>query len=544
MGGQAIDLSGGMVPKQNIDLSGGLVPKAPAPDTRSLWQKAKDNFNSNTQGKQPGDNAVTGFIHDFSAGAGDIVRAAAHPVRTVESMASTPDPLFLEVAKAVTPKGTPAAGDIEQKLQDAGKNAPSFARTLGQVGTGAIVGEVAGPVVGTVAKNAAKVVPNLPEALSQAKQGFTRATYPKNVAIPAQEAAAQNLVKALVPDDAAIPNIKSAAAVVPDAIAAAEKNGTPINGKLDLAKTLRDRAAEVQGHYDDAILKPNAGDLNKVPDNYNGDTTTQGRASLKQINDRVDTINSELKSNFRKKLASQTTEANASDADLISEKQGLTSILHDRLAILTGLQPEDIANLRQNAGKLRSLAQEVGASANRDTKIAGVRQTSGGTMSMRNPVEGIADKLSGGQEVIGNRVIKQALEQFPAQETPLPQPQAPGPNIPTTPAAAQAEFLHQQQLEQAAQDASAGRSAIASEARQANVAADGGPRLWASQGYSKVLSHIADDPSSGLKAGDLATLRQTPAGAQLLMKASGLQPGSAMMKSVMTQIKNLLGAQK
>lgn len=442
----------------------------------------------------------------------------------------------------------------------------------------AALARVAKPVEAAV-----DVAKRVPGAVAQGAQAAKQAAYPSNVSIPADAINAQNFIKALTPDAAAVPNVKSAVAELPDVLAAAKKNGTVLNGKLDTAQAIRDRGAQIQSVYSDDILKPNADVVTDVPNNYNGETSGgKYRATLDQVNDRVDAINSELKSNFRKKLASQTTEANASDADLIAEKQGLTTILHNKLADLTNLQPEDIASLRQRAGKLRSLAQEIEVSADKDTLSAGTREKSGGPTSFRNPLEPILDKLGGGQEVIGNRIFKNALDQFTPQENPLPQPQAKAPvapavrtpitgssvQVPTfdaTPqtsvtadnvaarvaarqaateanqAAARQEALHAQSLDQAAQDASTQRAAAASTVRQAGLT---GPKLWASQGYSKVLTHLAGDKTSGLSPTALDAVSKTPGGTQLLIKASDLQPGSAAMKNIVQKMNDLLGASK
>lgn len=470
-----------------------------------------------------------------------------------------------DVGNVVTDPGT-----MGTLVGAAAQAAPIAAGAIEKVPGGSeVLSKVAAPV-----QAAADVAARVPAAAAQGAARAGRALYPKNVSIPQQQIAAQNLVKALVPDVAAIPNVKSAASVIPDALASAENNGTAINGKLDMQKVLEYRAAEVQGHYNDVVLKPNAGDLNKVPDNYNGDTTTSGRATLGQMNDRVNDINSELKSNFRKKLASQTTEANASDADLIAEKQALTNILHTRLAQLTGLEPQQIADLRQNAGKLRSLAQEVGVSADKDTIVEGRADTTGGTSSLKNPLERPINKLSGGQEVIGNRVFKDALKNFKPVENPLPQPKAPGPGVATTPEAAQQEFLRAQQLEQASQDSAAGRrqatqtyraeqtagqqglaqqevirqqqldnaaqDASAERGKTADAIRDdnraNGASKWASQGYTKVVQHLANDASSGIARADLVKLAQTPQGNSLLTRASSLTPGSPAMRSIVQKI--------
>lgn len=507
-----------------------------------------DTFKANVaeaqQGAQPGDGTLMGALKNFGAGAADVIHSVGHtvlhPIDTVVSAARAQEaqaekPVVQQLKDLVTSGQILGIGG--QTLVNTAKGLVTQpARTLGQVGTGAVMGEIAAPIV----SSAIDAAPNVPQALTAAKDRFVQTAYPQNVSIPASEAATQNFIKALVPDKAAVPNIKSAASEIPDVLASAENNGTQINGKLDAAQAIRTRANEIQAHYDNNILRPNAGEVSTVPDDYSGDTAgAPNRATLGQINDRVDSINSELKSNFRKKVASQTTEANASDAALIAEKQGLTDILHQKLADLTGLQPEDIAGLRQRAGKLRSLAQEVEVSADRDSLMAGTRQTSGGTLSIKNPIEGVIDKASGGQEIIGNRVFKQALGNFTPAETPLPQPKPPGPGVATTPAMAQQEFLRANQLEQAAQDASAQRGQQASATRMDNRVSNAD--RWASEGYTNVVNHLANDSSSGLARADLVKVAQTPKGNGLLVRASDLTPGSPQMRSLVQQIKTLVG---
>lgn len=145
MAAAPIDLSSGLVPKP-IDLSAGLVPKADAPAEKSLWQKAKDNFNSATQGAKPGDGTVKGFIEDVGAGGGDVLRAIANPSDTVSKMFANPDPMVQYFA-----------GDRDASLA-AAKNAPNLPRTIGQMGTGAIVGEAAGRIVAPVVSAAKTIV--------------------------------------------------------------------------------------------------------------------------------------------------------------------------------------------------------------------------------------------------------------------------------------------------------------------------------------------------------------------------------------------------
>jgi hypothetical protein len=533
-----IDLSAGLVPKSGpgIDLSAGLVPKA-QPDTRSLFQKAKDNFNAATQGANPGDGPIKSFVENVGQAGGNVLRSTADMISNPLAQAHSEVNTVRSAVAHPVDAANAALNQAHSEVNAARANPSKFvANAIGQIGTGAIIGEATAPVISA----AANIIPRIPGAIAEGKSAFSNAAYPKNLSLTPEEATAQSVVKSLTPDPSAIPNVKSASPEIPDALAYAQREGIPQNGKLDTAKALQGRADEIQSHYDNNILKPNQTAVQTVPANYDGTTVGENKATLGQINDRVDAINRELKSNFRKKLSSQTTEANASDADLLDEKGQLTTILHDKLGELTGIPPEDIADMRQRAGKLRSLAQEVTDSANKDTLASGKKEVSGGTFSLRNPIEGLQDRIGGGQEVIGNRVWKQTLDSIQPAEKPLPQPKAPGPDIATTPAMAQAEFLKAQQLEQAAQDSAATRLRQASAARLNNRAASGSD-LWSSQGYAKVVSHLDIDPSSGISRGDLVKFGLTPEGKSMLVRASGLAPGGPAMRSLVQQIQAKLG---
>lgn len=342
-------------------------------------------------------------------------------------------------------------------------------------GASEALSRVAEPIAAPLSKGAEAMraaADRFPGAVGRGKNAAMRSLYPKNESLTPHEVAAQNLIKAMVPDEAAVPNIKSAASEVGDAMAAAKRKGTPVNGELDAAKALRDRGAEVQKHYTEKLMRPHSGKFQGVPDNYNGEMSGNGKnqATVGQINDRVDAINRELKSNFRKKLSQQTTEANASDADLNAEKGALTKILHESLGEFNGLDPKEIADVRQRAGKLRSLADEMEASGNKKTVQAGRRESGSTTSPFKSGMESAADKFSGGPEIVGNRAVKGALEGFDATEKPLPEPVLPDPSTTaTTPEAAQREFLRAHELEMAAQDAAKSRNAVAEDQRTANT---------------------------------------------------------------------------
>lgn len=521
MAAAPIDFSAGLVPKP-IDLSAGLVPKD-QPDTRSLFQRAKDNFNAATQGSKPGDGAIKSFVEDVGAGGGDVIRALAHPLNTAGKVLTTADPMLQYFA-----------GDRDKVLEDA-KNAPGLARTIGQLGTGAIVtGAV--PIVGRALGSAAV---DAVDGMASA----ARKLYPTPQSLAPDVSAARNLSKALVVDPAGVNNfVKSATDEAGTVVGYAKDNGLPINSKIDFANAAKRTADAVQSHYDDAILKPNADKITAVPASYQGPTVGEGNnATLGEINDRVNAINSELKSNFRKPLQAQTSAANTSDADLLAEKNALTNVLHKQLGEATGLDPDDIANIRIQAGKLRTIADESQASANRDLTAAG-KQAMGTTTSAVGTKAGIIDRglqmVQGGPEVIGNRQINSALQKVQPKQLSLPQPVPPeaAAVAPRAPTGGPSTIIPGQDY---TPDPNAGnilRDRIA--ARQpAPVEPVPAPpkqmQVWADAGAAKMTGQ-------GLAAADVQRLGTLPAGKQLLIKASGLPLESAALKSLISQAQRLL----
>jgi hypothetical protein len=125
-----------------------------APAEKSLWQKAKDNFNANTQGAQPGDGAVKGFIENVGQGGGQALSALAHPLDTLSSM------------------GHMVAHPLDQAHADVAalRADPSrfIGNAVGQVGTGAIVGGAAGEAIPKVEATISNVADKLP---TRAKAG-------------------------------------------------------------------------------------------------------------------------------------------------------------------------------------------------------------------------------------------------------------------------------------------------------------------------------------------------------------------------------------
>jgi hypothetical protein len=111
--------------------AGGKLAES-GPDTRSLFQKAKDNFNANTQGSQPGEHGVKAFIADVGQGGGDFVRSVAHPLDTLASMGQM----------IAHPLDTTHA-EVNALYENPSK---FIGNAIGNVGAGTIVGEMASPI--------------------------------------------------------------------------------------------------------------------------------------------------------------------------------------------------------------------------------------------------------------------------------------------------------------------------------------------------------------------------------------------------------------
>jgi len=289
---------------------------------------------------------------------------------------------------------------------------------------------------------AAKAVKAVAPAASAAVEGVTNAAgavkdrvYPTSKSVTAPQAAARNLGKALVVPVQAMPNFVGAATEEAGTIKAyAKANNLPINSTVDLANAAEATAKAVQDHFNDQILKPNAEDVVDVPSDYRGTklNVEGSRATLDDINNRINAINQELNPNYRKATQGQTSAANVSDADLLAEKRKLTTLFQDKLADKTGLEPEDIAALRQKAGKLRTIADEVRLSANTNTTAAG-KQAMGRSDIPTGTKMGLLERgiqtLRGGPEIIGNRAVNSAMRDIGPTDLVLPNPRV-SPAIP------------------------------------------------------------------------------------------------------------------
>lgn len=115
----------------------------------------KANVEKVQQGAQPGDGLLMGALKNFGAGGADVIhsisRAVLHPIDTLKADAeqdkqelSKP---FSEQAKDFVTSGRVLGMGGETLVSTAKGLVTKPARTLGQVGTGVLLGEVAGPAI-------------------------------------------------------------------------------------------------------------------------------------------------------------------------------------------------------------------------------------------------------------------------------------------------------------------------------------------------------------------------------------------------------------
>ncbi len=500
-----------------------IPPDPPPADTRNAIQKS---FDANTQ-TSPSDSLLATGLKSV---AGAIGSSFVHPMDTLTGM-----------AHAVAHPIDQAHQEVNQLYADKAAGGTGYAATKF---AGQALGAVAlGEAMGAGVKLAAPVVGDAATDFTQAAKDRL---YPTPKSVPDAEMAARKLGKALVVPTQAIPNFVSAATNEAGTILDyAKRTGIKINSTIDLAKAAKGAADEVQGFYNDNVLKPNADltvDTGKM--DYRGKTTgdSGNRATVSQVNDRINEISQELSPNYRKALQVQTNAANVSDADLLAEKRTLTGTLHQVLADATGVEPQDIADLRQRAGKLRTIADETNLSANTDTTAAGKSARGRSdipTGTKLGIVEHGIQMLRGGPEIVGNRAVKGALSDISPANTPFPNVNSPDfvaqrqAVAATNQTAAQQEFLKSNQLEQGAQDASSTRAQAVEPLR--------GQAKWADLGAAKLKDHIARNASGSsvgdyLTSSDVDALRNTPQGKSLLIKAGDLSSGSAAMKNLVKDI--------
>jgi hypothetical protein len=427
--------------QKSIDFSA-YAGNTPTPKTVPSAEKAPDS---------PGlldraDTAITSALEPNPKNYGSLVRTNAIEVpktlgREVyaagKSILGAPAAMYHAIADAPADLTEPALDPVQRAVyrsvvkpvvtaaQDysSGKVTPESAlsvapEAIGQ-GAGTVIGgklaDMAVPKVITAATKLGAEIRPVPLAPEMAARGITKAVNPAVNEWP-------SYIKATAEEAG---NIK----------AFAEKNNLPLKTQLDWAKAARGAADESRGYYQEKVLGPNADEqVSTAGTNFKGKNAGESQtATIGEVNKRITDINDELRSAYQKKEAGQTREALANEPELKAEQQALTQILYKELGQRTGLQPEQVAAIRQRFGKQYSIADQTEAAVNQRQSSAG-KMTEGRrdvpTTATGTAVDLFNKVVRGGPEGISNRAFGKSLNQsggIPITEMPAINPPAPVP---------------------------------------------------------------------------------------------------------------------
>jgi hypothetical protein len=520
------------------------------------------------------DALAAGFNIDTShvagAGPGGPPQLAAHPQSpAMQSSLLAPSTYGKAISDTVSGLAAPLAHPVNQVLSynpvgainNAAHSGPiqsivdnpdkgaGVANALTQVGTGLALGKAFDV--------APKVVNALSDATTSARQ-FIRPTSSPSIVSP-EEVQAQKIAQSILPPGGIKPElVKSIQQEAPAVVEYAQRTGNPLNTQAEGLKAAQGVAQEGLEHYKTEVLAPVA-NRSVVLDPTS--TELGDKATIGDIDSRISYLN---------KLINTAKATSAGDAAAIrarsqwdDEVSYLRGKLYSSLEHTTGIPQEDLQNLREGYGGEFSLANQLEAAQNARLTRVGEQAQGKTSINIRRPsileAPGMAyNALKGGEQAIADRqfsaAIKDVQPQAPVRPTPPP---IDTDALATQQAQAQLEFLRQHQLEQAAQDATAGRDQRVAGYRDAQAATQQAQaqlegeaartvgrgnvqQAWANQGASRLSAHLSNDSSSGLTQADIGSLANTPQGKSLLVRASSMTPGSTMMKNLIQQIKTLV----
>lgn len=150
----------------------------PAEDTRSWWQKAKDNFNAGTQPPPPaatplGNLAPKHLLQQFGAGAGNVIRSGADMISHIPDIPSDVSSFYHDAKNAYSKPpidanhpDQEAAAHADAIANQGGQQVQSFtadpvgtmAQQAGAAGIGLLAGEAVKGAVGGVAKKGRSIL--------------------------------------------------------------------------------------------------------------------------------------------------------------------------------------------------------------------------------------------------------------------------------------------------------------------------------------------------------------------------------------------------
>lgn len=251
---------------------------------------------------------------------------------------------------------------------------------------------------------------------------------PSSDIVPAPEMAARRLSQAILPATKDASNfIGAAPQEVPNILDYARRTNNPLKTQLEFSKAAEGHAREVRDFYENKILKPND-DLLKTTGSGFGDRSGEGPdtyAKASAIDRRIVEINKQLDKPTLN--VDDQRRALASKGDLQSEASRLRDILHQHLSQATGLQPGQIADIRQQVGRSYELANDTNAA------VTGRMQGEGGAALKDFKMSEIPSKIlnfaRGGPTAIADRAFQRSIRNFPGEAQGLPAINPPAPIV-------------------------------------------------------------------------------------------------------------------
>lgn len=404
-----------------------------------------------------------------------------HPVDTAKNLASSLD---LSPVVSGTEKPKPWA--------DVGKELPY---DLGQAFGGAALGSTAGEVVAPL-KGMAKDV-------GERYGGYSSPVIPKAM----QQAS--KVAQAIRPPEGVGPRFESdLAANMPGIKAFASESGNPLHSQWETAEAARGLANKGLTHYKTNFLGPIENEtvsMRTMPE-YQGNVIGEGRTTtMGAIEKRLSDINDIQRGGFRGAKTTGQEMTAAEKMGLDREAGKLRDILYSKIAERTGVTPEDVQGLRQGYGQQFGIADAIDSA--RRARLGQGGATPSVPLSKGAALGQMVGKVFGKPEYFADRGLRKAMQ--PIESSPLkypepkgPEPAAPRPRTPvrgesqavptfgsedvgsevagkvnarasanqaaasTNRASAMREFLHANDLEKAAQDASAARGEEAGNIRR------------------------------------------------------------------------------
>lgn len=326
----------------------------PSPESPSLLRTMTNNFNAATQGAQPGDSGLKGFVENIGQGGAQTLRSLVHPIDTLSSMANS----------LAHPLDT-AHAEVDQLRNDPSR---FIGNAIGQVGTGAIAGDVAGAALKPLAGAAGKA-----------------ATAARTAAIGDEDAAALRGLRVPANGKKVLPMQSSIQTARP---------------YLQGASSLEDLQSRIPAAKNE-VFQPYRDTLNAVGDNpvKGPDGMTTIRA-LEDERQELSAMNRGLKTGDPSALR-LAEQKGLSQADSLAREKAIQSALDPALSQY-GIDPQGI---RQAYGSVARIGNQV---EGRSTLLE-KPQPSGlgkiGQISIKNPLQAPGHILSGMRDLVAGRPL-------------------------------------------------------------------------------------------------------------------------------------------